>query len=350
MTRQQFEKLEKYMISCMEKVRHDPEHIYRVLYTALEIAKYEKNADKDIIIASCLLHDIGKDQELQDKRVCHAKVGAKMARFFLVSNGWKRDKVEHVVECIETHRYNSEKKPVSIEAKILYDSDKIDTIGAIGTSKTLILQGRNDIPLYNIYGSRDLIEDKIIDEKSFLKTYLSKLKEIHKNMYTEYGKKIARDRYHTTKVFYDKLVNELNNEYKNGKIELKKIFGEKLPEEGKNNYKWIEGYIIDKTGVVKDYKENWEWTRFLINNDMFAVICKDTDKKWVLNIKLSPNDTTSLRKKYSEVSECIYLNKLHWNSIKLDGDISDKDMKNIIDTSYNYQLSTYKNKYKYDKG
>lgn len=345
MTRQQFEKIEKYMKSCMEPVRHDVEHIYRVLYTALEIAKFERNVDKDVLIAACLLHDIGKEQEFRNKRVCHAKVGAKMARFFLVSNGWAREKVEHVVECIETHRYNSDKKPYTIEAKILFDSDKIDSIGAIGVSKVLILQGRNGIPLYNLYENGDVIKERESDKKSFLKTYLIKLKEIHKSMYTDYGQKIARERYHTTKIFYDKLINELEYEYTNGKTELKKIFGEKIAEKGKNNYRWIKNYILQKQGVKSDYKANWEWTRFLINEDMFAILCKDTDGNEILNIKSNPEVTKGLRKKYSEIKECTYLNKINWNSIRLDGEISNNDMKKIIDSSYNFQLNLFRDKF-----
>ena len=164
-------------------------------------------------------------------------------------------------------------------------------------------------------------------------------------MYTDYGKKLARERYHTTKIFYDKLLNELNHEYNTGKTELKKVFGEPITEQGKNNYKWLESYLLGKAGVYKDYNENWNWTRFLINKDMFAVLCKDLDGNDILNIKSSPEITNKLRRKYSEIKECSYLNKLHWNSIRLDGYIPESDMKKIIDISYDFQLSLFKDKY-----
>lgn len=53
--------LENFMLSCMEDAAHDKEHIYRVLYNALEIAKTEDKADLDILTAACLLHDIGRN-------------------------------------------------------------------------------------------------------------------------------------------------------------------------------------------------------------------------------------------------------------------------------------------------
>ena len=58
MTKETFTILENYMLSCMEDSVHDKEHIYRVLYNALEIAKMEEGVDYDALICACLLHDI----------------------------------------------------------------------------------------------------------------------------------------------------------------------------------------------------------------------------------------------------------------------------------------------------
>lgn len=49
--------MENYMLSCMKDSAHDKEHVYRVLYTALDIAEQEEPVDYDILIAACLLHD-----------------------------------------------------------------------------------------------------------------------------------------------------------------------------------------------------------------------------------------------------------------------------------------------------
>ena len=59
MTKKTYEQLEAYMKSCMQDSAHDMEHIYRVLYTALDIADHEKDVDYDVLICACLLHDIG---------------------------------------------------------------------------------------------------------------------------------------------------------------------------------------------------------------------------------------------------------------------------------------------------
>ena len=60
MEKQPFSLLENYMHSCMGDSAHDREHIYRVLAYALEIAQTEIDENYDILIAACLLHDIGR--------------------------------------------------------------------------------------------------------------------------------------------------------------------------------------------------------------------------------------------------------------------------------------------------
>jgi uncharacterized protein len=59
----------------MKDSAHDTEHIYRVLYVALDIARYEENVDGDVLIAACLLHDIGREEQNADPAVCHAAAG-----------------------------------------------------------------------------------------------------------------------------------------------------------------------------------------------------------------------------------------------------------------------------------
>lgn len=56
MKTQEYELIERYMLDCMSDSAHDKDHIYRVLYIALNIAEYEKDVDHNVLIAVCLLH------------------------------------------------------------------------------------------------------------------------------------------------------------------------------------------------------------------------------------------------------------------------------------------------------
>ena len=81
MTKEIYDMLEGYMLSCMTDSAHDPEHIYRVLYSALEIAKTEENVDYDVLIAACLLHDVGRKEQFENPALCHAEEGAEKASY-----------------------------------------------------------------------------------------------------------------------------------------------------------------------------------------------------------------------------------------------------------------------------
>lgn len=50
MKKDSYTKMENYMLLCMDNGAHDKEHIYRVLFNALEIAKSEERVDYDILI------------------------------------------------------------------------------------------------------------------------------------------------------------------------------------------------------------------------------------------------------------------------------------------------------------
>ncbi len=110
MTKETFELLEGYMLSCMEDSAHDKQHIYRVLYNALEIAAAEPQTDYDILIAACLLHDIGRKEQFENPALCHAQVGAKKAYDFLIANGFGEGFAGAVSHC---------KAPTASEAIII---------------------------------------------------------------------------------------------------------------------------------------------------------------------------------------------------------------------------------------
>lgn len=97
--------IENYMLSWMKDSAHDKEHIYRVLYTALDIASTEENVDNDVLICSCLLHDIGRQEQFEDPSLCHAAVGAGKAFDFLTANGFSDEFARKVSACIRFHRY-----------------------------------------------------------------------------------------------------------------------------------------------------------------------------------------------------------------------------------------------------
>ena len=98
--------------------------------------------------------------------------------------------ISHVQECIRTHRFRGMERPESIEAKILFDADKLDATGCIGIARTLMYKGIIGEPLYS-FDMDSLAID--YDSPSFIiREYNCKLSKIVQQLYTKralnYGK------------------------------------------------------------------------------------------------------------------------------------------------------------------
>lgn len=214
---------EEYMISCMEDSAHDKEHIYRVLYNALRIAKKEKNVDYDVLICACLLHDIGRKEQFANPELCHAIVGSEKAYSFLVGNGYEIQYAEKVKHCIRTHRYRKNNLPESLEAKILFDADKLDATGTMGIARTLIYKGIVSEPIYTLLPDGSVSNGENDVNPSFFQEYKYKLEKVYSNFYTTEAKLIANERQESAVAFYNSLYEEVNSSYGNGKEELEKV-------------------------------------------------------------------------------------------------------------------------------
>ena len=199
---------------------HDKDHVYRVLYTAMEIAEGCEEVNKDILIAACLLHDIGRKEQLEDAALCHAAVGAEKAYNFLIDKGFEEKFATHVKACIETHRFRKNSTPQSIEAKILFDADKLDVSGAIGIARTLIYKGTVSDPLYSLNSDGTVSDGSGDKTPSFFQEYKYKLENLYANFYTEKGKQMALERRQAAIDFYESLYKEMCSSYGEGKTAL----------------------------------------------------------------------------------------------------------------------------------
>ena len=100
-------------------------------------------------------------------------------------------------------------------------------------------------------------------------------------------------------------------------------------------YPWIDEYLMAKRGVTKDLQAEWNWIRYHIGGKMFAAVLLDhDDRPYYINLKLDPAEGELMRKQYPDVIPGYYSNKLHWNSVKPDGDIPDDLLKTWLDRSY----------------
>lgn len=114
---------------------HDFNHILRVYRMAERIGKAE-SADMEVLLAAVLLHDASDAAPNEGgERATHHLTSAEFAERFLKTEGWAEDKIEAIVHCIRTHRFRGTERPETLEAKILYDCDKLDVLGTIGVAR-----------------------------------------------------------------------------------------------------------------------------------------------------------------------------------------------------------------------
>ena len=129
---------------------HDWEHTIRVLHNARLIASQEEGVNKKVIELGAILHDIARADEMAIKgKICHAKKGAKLAEKILKNAGFDKDISQKVVKCVRRHRYRSDQSPVSLEEKIIYDADKLDSVGAVGLGRAFLFAGREGARVHN---------------------------------------------------------------------------------------------------------------------------------------------------------------------------------------------------------
>ncbi len=202
---------------------HDLNHVMRVYCLCLKLTKDMRDIDLEVLELAALLHDVGGRGELKDKtgKVCHAKLSAEMAQDILKKLGYSQDKINRIIHCILAHRYRTGVSPKTKEAKILFDADKLDALGAIGVARAYIWIGNNKAQIYSNIPLRKYIKENIVGNKAngrikdkskhnpFFEFEL-KLKRLPNKLYTQEAKKVARERLFYMKSFFNRLKKEID--------------------------------------------------------------------------------------------------------------------------------------------
>jgi len=197
----------------MSDSAHDTEHVYRVLNYALDIAKHEGGADLELLTTACLMHDISRADQFADPGIDHAIHGSLKAHRWLAENGYSTEFADTVRDCIETHRFRSDNPPQSLEAKILFDADKLDVCGAVGIARTLLYKSHVVEPLYSFTDQGKISDGTKDTEPSFMQEYKFKLEGIYNKFYTKRGFELAAKRKAAAQNFYDALLAEVRECY-----------------------------------------------------------------------------------------------------------------------------------------
>ena len=189
---------------------HGWDHTLRVWRNAVELSMAE-SADAAVVEYAALLHDVGRTAEFADSgESCHAEVGAAMVPGLLAGIGVSDTTfVQHVTECVRTHRFRARfgQVPASIEAKVVYDADKLDSMGAIGVGRAFHFAGRIGARVHNSK-EEALGSASYSVEDSAYREYLVKLQAIQGKLLTSAGRRLGSRRHNFMAAFFAELIDE----------------------------------------------------------------------------------------------------------------------------------------------
>lgn len=96
----------------------------------------------------------------------------------------------------------------------------------------------------------------------------------------------------------------------------------------------IEEWCASCKGAVKEFKLEWNALLYTVGGKMFALIGHNGSGEEIISLKAEPAYSEQLREQFTDITAGYYLNKTHWNSIKLDGQVPAELIKELIETSY----------------
>ncbi|MEI6102604.1 MAG: HD domain-containing protein [Methanothrix sp.] len=171
---------------------HDFSHILRVYKNATIIGR-EEGADMQVLLLAALLHDVGSEKKHTSKQGESVGQGKRSVEAFLVSIGLEEEAREKVLYAVDVHRFSGKIVPVTLEARILQDADRLDAIGAIGIARVFLTGGALGRELYNPDDPFCRAREPD-DAKWNLDHFYKKLLKLEFGMHTKSGKKLAAGR------------------------------------------------------------------------------------------------------------------------------------------------------------
>ncbi len=193
---------------------HDFEHVERVYRMAERLARAE-GADWEIVRAAALLHDVEGTTPGADSRADHHFSSAEFAGHVLEKEGWPLERIAAVQHCIRAHRFRDNREPPqTIEAKCLFDADKLDVLGAIGVARTIAYATLAGEPVYAEPSQRfvESGEKEPGEPHSSYHEFLFKLSKIKDRLFTETARAIAVERHEYIAGYYERLKAEMAGE------------------------------------------------------------------------------------------------------------------------------------------
>ena len=193
---------------------HDQFHAKRVHDIAHQLAtEYEGTVESDVLSAAAWLHDIGRPREREGRITDHVEWAANTARDLLKNEGIASDRTTVIQNCIRAHGVrDSSPEPNIPEAKLLFDADKLDALGAIGITRMSCILGERSgevgdkIAVITDSSVSETVESDVPDISHLRDRARRRLDQL----YTEPGQRLGNARWQFMEKYLDQFRAETN--------------------------------------------------------------------------------------------------------------------------------------------
>jgi uncharacterized protein len=186
---------------------HDASHLERVWRNAQALLARHPEADRLVVMAACYLHDLVNLPKNDPGRAQASRRSALLAREQLTALGFPGEKGDAVAHAIEAHSFSAAIAPTTIEAKIVQDADRLDSLGAVGLARMFYIAGCMGSAL--AHPDDPLAATRALDDRAYsLDHIVVKLAKLPGMMQLEAGRALANERLARLLAFRDEFAAE----------------------------------------------------------------------------------------------------------------------------------------------
>jgi uncharacterized protein len=186
---------------------HDLSHLQRVWHNVRTLHA-DEGGDLEVLLAAVLLHDCVAVEKNSPLRSQASRLAAQKASTVLTAMDWPDAKITGVVHAIEAHSFSANITPTTLEARIIQDADRLDSLGMLGVARTFYIAGRMGSALYDPVDPE--ANERDYDDKRFcLDHFQTKLLHLADGFQTTTGQRLAQVRHQRLKGFMELFKEEI---------------------------------------------------------------------------------------------------------------------------------------------
>lgn len=204
---------------------HDIAHFSRVWKTARKIMQ-STDANEQVVLTACYFHDVVNLPKNHPERHLASRQAAMRTRQILAEYfpDFPVKLYGAVTHAIEAHSFSAGIVPKTLEAKIVQDADRLESLGAIGLARVFHVAGQLGRGLFHT--EDPLALHRPLDDRNYtFDHFQTKLLTLAESMQTNLGREMARYNIKYLVMFMSKLCAEIKGEYYQLDMETLERFG-----------------------------------------------------------------------------------------------------------------------------